>query len=177
MRRLNGFSDAVRQASNGFAGRLSNSSNQGNTTPPLKRRSGLELSGSFLLIAVLAIVGAGVRAEHNTNPASAAAKSPTHSVEVGQGSGPTLDNESAGSVSARVTSSITSNGADTKVTVNGQSVEVPTNGTTEKTVTSPNGSTSVKVTSGQSSNSNVYNSSITTDNSSSSSIEQKSGGQ
>ncbi len=60
---------------------------------------------------------------------------------------------SAGSTSVVNSSSSTQSGTKTTVTVNGQNVPVPANGTVQRTVTSPDGSSSVNVSSTSSDNS------------------------
>jgi hypothetical protein len=70
-------------------------------------------------------------------------------------------NSNANTTNAVTSSSNTTNGATTtSVTVNGQPVNVPANGSTQQTVSSPDGQTTVNVSSTQSTGSNGTNSSV-----------------
>lgn len=150
------------------------------------RRTGIEIAGVFIFIGVLAIVGAGLRANETKASTGSAAKSTTPSsldmsVDTQEPAAPLSGNAgdvSSNSVSTSINSSTNASGTtDTNVTVNGQPVEVPNNGSTQQTITTPNGSTTtVNVSNGNTGHGYNHSSSYTNVHSSSTSSSYTSGG-
>ncbi|HSX45496.1 MAG TPA: hypothetical protein VLG27_00635 [Candidatus Saccharimonadia bacterium] len=157
------------------------------TLKSLKGRSGFEIAGVFILLAlILAIAaaetGGSKPAVHNANstqPDASSTSSSEPQVNSNASNLSTTQNSSASSdqnsgsdssVSTNVSSSTDSNGhTSTSVTVNGQSVSVPSNGSVHKRV----GNTEVDATgvhNGTSSNLNVSSTNLDINSSSESDI-------
>lgn len=149
-----------------------------NNDSKLSRSFGFELAGIFLLILGFVIYGAHTRAAYDAKKNSAPVTQKAQSTQLQDNSKSSgKENVSAGTsaVSQGVTtSSVTRTNADgtthTEVTVNGQPVEVPKNGTTQQTVNTPNGATTVNVSNNQGGNSNGFSSSFTSVNSSNNTV-------
>ncbi len=132
-----------------------------------KLRRGYSISGAVLFVgSCAAFVLANNASGAQPFPAAGepAGQSTTHNVQLqvtgstsatGTTSGTQFStpSSSAGSTSVVNSSSSTQSGTKTTVTINGQNIPVPANGTVQRTVTSPDGSSSVNVSSTSSDNS------------------------
>lgn len=139
----------------------STDNSQGYSSINSPHRTGIEIAGVFIFIAVLAIAGAGLRAnETNTSSSDAASQSAIDNIELevdSQTPATPMPNVSANpsnnSATTSINSTTTSSGVtETSVTVNGEPVEVPNNGSTQQTINTSDGTTTVNISS-QSTNS------------------------
>ncbi len=130
----------------------------------VRKRSGLELAGAFIFIGALTAVGVDLRASdaHAAAGNSTAGKSQPAAVDLqinhtSQSSAApspdashTSSNDNSSS-STRVESTTDESGSvSTHVTVNGQPVDVPANSSSQHTVNTPDGNTTVNISNQQS---------------------------
>jgi hypothetical protein len=151
------------------------SGNSNNHSLALTKRSGFEIVGVFILLAVLAIVGSSNRSAASTNTLKDASQSQPISAQViNNGAStptspsatalPVTSSSSTSGVSSNVSSNTTNGLTSTHMTVNGQAVNVPANGSTQQTVNTPSGPISVSTSHTQSGNGSNYSSTITSTN-------------
>jgi hypothetical protein len=125
----------------------------------LARRSGLKLTGAFLLLAIAAVAVIGNRASAanslSSSPAASSDKQVTVQVSHSASSTPAATPAAPAittSPDTDVSSNTTTNSSgtsSTQVTVNGQPVAVPANGSTQQTVNGPGQTTTVQVSNNQ----------------------------
>lgn len=136
----------------------------------LSRRSGFEIAGVLILLAVLFMVGANLRsanpkitATHNSSLSQTSAVQTTPpATNSSDSSASSLSSDSSSNgVSSNVSSSSNGNGSSTSMTVNGQAVNVPANGSTHQTINTPSGPVSVSASQSHTSTGNSFNSSVT----------------
>jgi hypothetical protein len=123
------------------------------------RRSGVKLTGAFLLIAVVgAVVGSRASSANNLNANSTGNKKVTIQVShTGSATPPAAPADSAPTppadtnVSTSTDTANVSSGSDssTQVTVNGQPVDIPADGSSQQTISSPGQQTTVQVSNSQ----------------------------
>jgi predicted lipid-binding transport protein (Tim44 family) len=163
-----------------FNQRLNGSSHYSANALALKKRSGFEIAGFFILLALILLIASYVfnGSAHPQPVVHKSVQSQPASVELqsSQNSGTSPDANAApvtpqtNSVSTNVTSHTDANGnTSTQVSVNGQPVSVPQNGSVHQQV----GNSQVDVSNtrnGNSSNLSVSNTDLNIDSSSNSSI-------
>lgn len=137
----------------------------------LDKNTGVTLAGVFISAGVITAVALSLPSSGGKHSVASTTPQPdSHAsikVNVDSNQSPAADtetpiDESEGSSTSTSMSRTTNDdgSVSTQVTVNGQPVAVPDNGTVQKTVSSPDGNTSVSVTHGSSSNLNSSTTSL-----------------
>ena len=119
------------------------------------KRISVEIAGAFTCIGFFTAIGAGANPVQPHDTPSAPSPSPSHSIETLKSVQPTSSVSLQTSTSdTRVNppppssdSSKSTSSSSATVTINGQNVAVPANGSVQRTITSPDGTTTLDVSS------------------------------